>query len=427
MLPQSTARTLSPTQPSTSQGLELESVRSNSELPKFRRPGKSTNTWVTRELLVSIALTVCTFMLAGGPARSKLASTWTPQTQTALRYKQHSPPLNIGNIVPHRAQPGGNHGGQTQLPARSRAVPRAAPAWHVEEVDNWIAARRLVSGVESGQDIRAKTMQYLTKPGPNRSLRTPFLGAPSQHNTLAWPPCCNVNATDAHTSCTSRSWTSKRATVEYEYRRIYKSGNDNICKLLKTDLLVKPPGAGRSFTMIRSPLSHFISGYSEVVWRNSEVQLQQLTPQDKQELVGPPARFRTLDNPRDKAIAFIQDLLSCKLTRFGATALEHIFPQVTFLHWAYIDDFYHISSLAKFENASFHAHPETDASSGNQDRRAMEILMREDKYMCAVARIVAQDYACFGFPFPEACGKLPVRCPPVGISSHQPINWMKSP
>eukprot|EP00035_Acanthoeca_spectabilis_P033053 m.21759 g.21759 ORF g.21759 m.21759 type:complete len:402 (-) comp5728_c0_seq1:43-1248(-) len=302
----------------------------------------------------------------------------------------------------------------------------ADTAWVDEAVENWMAARRLAVDPDSRPRhpaTAAYVRDYLTK--PYWAFTSSFMGN-AEASAVYTNPCCNFlkNGTaGSHSAspCVSGRWTPAQAATGYEYRRIFKGGNNQVCGHLNSKPVGKPPNAGRSFTLIRDPLSHFLSAYSEIVFRNEHLVATAHKPRR-------PHPFLQLADPRAKAIAFIRGFLECTLGDQGATTLEHALPQTAFLVGASVDDFYHVESTDRLLNISkkvrSRSHPETNAASGNKHRLAMEAVLREERFMCAVARMVAHDFACFGFPFPSACGDLPVRCPPLGISSHHPINWM---
>jgi hypothetical protein len=203
-----------------------------------------------------------------------------------------------------------------------------------------------------------------------------------------------------------------------------------------------------TFSFVRDPLSHFVSGYSEVVSRSMG---NFRSSADKCMHRG---CFRWLreEDPLDRAKAFVADYVQGRATNHACceflTAL-HVVPQAAFLRsalggrfgcrvrkidfigrlenmtsdWARMNEVVGSSDGATFGNykqqSKNHGHPKTNAASGNKWRVAMDRLLQDDSQLSASTRdmlctILNVDNVCFGYPRRKVCAHANVgnaACP----------------
>lgn len=119
------------------------------------------------------------------------------------------------------------------------------------------------------------------------------------------------------------------------YVRVYKSGNDAICRQLRRPEFSTnsdAPGRPLIFSFVREPLSHFESGYSEIAARAAAAAGYR-NNSDRYS-------FLRSGDAAERARAFVRDLLAGALRRATVAGVDeaaaygfdqHAFPQVAFL------------------------------------------------------------------------------------------------
>lgn len=218
------------------------------------------------------------------------------------------------------------------------------------------------------------------------------------------------------------------------YARVWKSGNNQICsRMIVTNGLPFPTRWCAQhpcffFSFVREPLSHFISGYSEVQWRLREPPLDATAT--------PPAQFirrvlaggmrchecahtlplvSLLARPADAPLDFVGRLDSLPADwdeRLRARVLELRPEHGACAAGAPPDE--SLSVPAGGTRATFpwgesnSTHPGSDALSGFAPREAMEALLlrsADRSHLRAMCRVLLPDYACFGYPLPAECAE----------------------
>eukprot|EP00039_Didymoeca_costata_P011079 m.152392 g.152392 ORF g.152392 m.152392 type:complete len:195 (-) comp15054_c1_seq3:438-1022(-) len=176
-----------------------------------------------------------------------------------------------------------------------------------------------------------------------------------------------------------------------------------------------------NFTITREPLQRFVSAYSEIVFRNHK-QTDLTDPIDRLE-------YRTFTNPIMRACAFIRDMVLCRLRHFAEDVSTHAFSQLSFLHSARISHFYRMEDLPKMNITSdVRLHKKTDATSQNPDRVAMESVLEDSRYKCALVQMYALDYVCLQYEVPKPCKiRQHLTCPYdiLQFSAYNPLNYDK--
>lgn len=213
--------------------------------------------------------------------------------------------------------------------------------------------------------------------------------------------------------------------VELTYVRIYKTGNSMICGLMKK-FQHGPRRHALTFTFVRDPLKHFVSGFTEIIHRAPT--RPSYTQQQYQFM-------RNLADPLATAKAFIRDFVGQQLNQNSDVTDAHSFPQVAFLRNHLPSKLHFIGTLQEergFEK-SFRTlsslinytiipgknehHPKTSSTSGNKYRLAMNsLLLSFNEFKEAMCRTLLIDYICLNFTLPTDCAKaigLPnIVCPP---------------
>jgi hypothetical protein len=242
-------------------------------------------------------------------------------------------------------------------------------------------------------------------------------------------------------------------SVRLVYVRVWKGGNDTLCRMLKnlSNEGEKDPGGRRLFkqspspptvvfTFVRDPLNHFISGYSEIEYRTGHKRVKDIFVEKERGRF-----FGMASNTVERARAFIVDFVGGRL---GGTVLDgHAFPQIAFLSRArplrgVPSDFFAVDFVGKLENfdedwcalghlaalksgvdaLSFldlwpptperaNTHQMTDSHSGNTARKVMEEILDSSssdpsanlKHLIALCRVLLPDYVCFRYALPPPC------------------------
>eukprot|EP00039_Didymoeca_costata_P016283 m.287983 g.287983 ORF g.287983 m.287983 type:complete len:319 (-) comp16369_c0_seq1:1968-2924(-) len=200
------------------------------------------------------------------------------------------------------------------------------------------------------------------------------------------------------------------------YIRIYKNANDQICQTLKyVNITPKPT----NFTVSREPLSRFVSSYAEIEYRDRQ------NPKDPIDQL----KYKTFHHPILRASAFIRDMVLCRMRHFYENLSTHAFTQLSFLYKAHISNFYRMEDLPKMNVTHMvRRHIYTDTESGNIHRTAMETVISEPRYRCAVVQMYALDYVCFHYEVPKPCIiRQNLTCPYniLHFSAFNPLNYGK--
>ena len=214
-----------------------------------------------------------------------------------------------------------------------------------------------------------------------------------------------------------------------------------------------------SFAVVRDPMEHFISGYSESVnYRLAD--LESTSP--KRRALGEMLRdmcatgavsYACVPNPTRRAAAFVRDYIQTRTNsirrRFQTT---HANNQASFLcmhqntgrtiigadYVIYLDEMAYgwdrlgveagLSNWPTFQpdlfksyrSSSFYhgtrPHNRSDAFSWNVHREAMKEVLKDKSYCRAVCSVLLVDYVCFKFPLPWCCATASqflkfLRCP----------------
>ena len=253
------------------------------------------------------------------------------------------------------------------------------------------------------------------------------------------------------------------------YVQIYKSNTQGFCSMLEstensskpslpysrlkelwaTDSTAKECRDAFTFTFVREPLDHFISGYSEIASRFHET----LHRRHHTMCSMPPLSCYSWAAPsltaEQRARAFVEDFASGKLNSACCDATReadlHVMPQTAFVMDALDGRFgtpvQRIDVLGKLESvkedwsrvvAAARGLPaqyvsderfdeSTDASSGDEFRTAMEDLLRNDSSISSETRDafchqLRYDYTCFDYKPDRMCAHaspeaLEARCP----------------
>ena len=214
------------------------------------------------------------------------------------------------------------------------------------------------------------------------------------------------------------------------YARVWKGGNNQICsRMISTDGNPFPARWCAQhpclfFSFVREPLSHFISGYSEVQWRLRDATAT--TPADFirgvlaggmrcHECAHTLPLVSLLARPSDAPLDFVGRLDALPGdwdVRLRARVLELRPAHGACAAGAPPDET--LAAPAGGTRPTFpwgdsnSTHPGSDAASGYAPREAMEALLlrsADRAHLRAMCRVLLPDYACFGYPLPAACAE----------------------
>jgi len=235
------------------------------------------------------------------------------------------------------------------------------------------------------------------------------------------------------------------------YVQIYESNTQGFCSMLGSagNSTAEECRDAITFTFVREPLDHFISGYSEIASRFHET----LHRRHHTMCSMPPLSCYSWAAPsltaEQRARAFVEDFASGKLNSACCDATReadlHVMPQTAFVMDALDGRFgtpvQRIDVLGKLESvkedwsrvvAAARGLPaqyvsderfdeSTDASSGDEFRTAMEDLLRNDSSISSETRDafchqLRYDYTCFDYKPDRMCAHaspeaLEARCP----------------
>lgn len=191
--------------------------------------------------------------------------------------------------------------------------------------------------------------------------------------------------------------------IKVVYYRIYKSGNNAICALLHSFAKTKETQSV-TVTFVREPLLHFISGFSEIIYR-----VHQCINCTWTTYVNVSAALT--------ARAFVNDFIG---QRLNGAVYAHAFPQFAFVHKALKQKKINFVGTLQTTNGILTSvrtlnvsglrspanvgHKKTNSGSNNQFRKAMESLLAScNPYKEAMCRVLLIDYVCFNFTLPGSC------------------------
>jgi hypothetical protein len=256
------------------------------------------------------------------------------------------------------------------------------------------------------------------------------------------------------------------------YVRVFKSNTEGICaqRGMRTGHMPQHVCKGQrdtdarqafTFTFVRSPLSHFLSGYSEIVFRARGWQRKQY------EACAARGCFTWLRrglSEDERALAFVDDFIAGRVASqccpYTAQAGDlHAVPQTAFITSALInryacpvgrvdfigklehlaDDWANISrTIPGFESYDVHRapnpHKQTNAASNNPWRSAMETLLESDALMGpqrrdSLCRNLSVDYRCFGYSPEKLCtnASASVMRTPCPLKNGRLVPWLTHP
>ena len=256
--------------------------------------------------------------------------------------------------------------------------------------------------------------------------------------------------------------------VRITYVQVYKSNTQGICgNLLRLhDRSDRPDSPKFTFTFVRDPMAHFVSGFSEMTHQARRAQ----RAFDRHPFTGglpnvPHCRGFSARNAsaEQMAAAFVDDFVFGRLgprcrhmagTRGYFWELDlHCFPQVAFVRSAlahrHVRNLDFVGRLEELEadwarmgaifpgwppystrfwmgrqfkeaerfgdgvkmrkaffiskSNSTRLHRESNAASGNPPRQALEARLQQQPWSLALCLVLLPDFVCFGFPLPDAC------------------------
>ena len=214
-----------------------------------------------------------------------------------------------------------------------------------------------------------------------------------------------------------------------------------------------------SFAVVREPMEHFVSGYTESItarldgveqgdrrWPGSEELLRQLCANGT-------TSYACITDQMDRAGAFLRDYVQTRTNRVRLSfQTTHANSQASFLclqhpdgrlvagtdYVIYLDELAYgweqlgieaglrdwppfqpdLFIARQFGNKLYHGdRPHThrpDWLSNNSRRRAMEAVLKEETNCRALCSVLLVDYVCFRFPLPWCCAAIAqpsVQCP----------------
>ena len=239
--------------------------------------------------------------------------------------------------------------------------------------------------------------------------------------------------------------------------KIFKSGTNEICAQKHMRNKQTPPThlchllnkRVFTFSFVRDPLAHFVSGYSEITVRAGASHKQAAHKCLKR------GCFHWLreNDPDKRARAFVADYIHGRATNHTCCpkwdAPLHVVPQAAFLRsaldgrykchvhemnyigrlenmtsdWARMNKAVGVSDHSAFgtyaQQSKSYGHPTTSGTSGNKWRVAMDRLLQDDSQLSASTRdalctILNVDNVCFGYPVRKVCAHANVadiKCP----------------
>lgn len=252
---------------------------------------------------------------------------------------------------------------------------------------------------------------------------------------------------------------NKPKFASLRYVQIFKTDTQGICAQLATGGAIRggcntTEGDDDTFTFsfVREPLEHFISGYSEVVLR--AMYAEQAGAYSKCAAQGCYSFLEKGLSETERARRFVDDFIAgkvhspcCNYTRVHGDL--HVVPQLAFLmsamqgrlsqpvsrldfvgkleqlhvDWQTIGG--HVPGFQAEYKQSNNKHTSTDAESGNEWREAMEALLLDDTGLGPAKRdafcsILRYDYSCFGYKPARVCAgasaeAMRAECPLVEL------------
>ena len=262
-----------------------------------------------------------------------------------------------------------------------------------------------------------------------------------------------------HPYCRGSLALDPRASIELCYLRVYKSGNDFVCdnmrrnprlgeileKQRRPEAMQCPLEPQLAFTFVREPLTHFVSGFSELMFRLAHP--EQFVSRVQLAFNGYDAQGVRFHKARlgDAPEAFILDFIDGKFKGGFASAAEvHAWPQVAFLS-QHVRAGFSVGMIADLDDSAsgwselgrtlaergyrgdwpaldphLGQHTSTDRASNNSMRVRMEELLRQKPaYLEAMCRVMLPDYVCLAYELPSECraalGDHGVACPYRGL------------
>ena len=264
------------------------------------------------------------------------------------------------------------------------------------------------------------------------------------------------------------------ATISDEkvrYVQIYKSNTQGFCSMLRSaenstasnlnysrlkqswdqDSAAEECRDAFTFTFVRDPLDHFISGFSEITFRFNQTQNHRHSTECSMPPLSCYSWAAPWLNAAQRARAFVEDFAWGKLNSPCCDATRetelHVMPQVAFMMDALggrlsmpvqqIDvlgklefiqeDWPRVAAAARGLPAQYPSeerfHESSDAFSGNEFRTAMEDLLQNDSSISqetrdAFCHQLRYDYSCFGYMPDRVCAHaspkaMEARCPLV--------------
>jgi len=209
-----------------------------------------------------------------------------------------------------------------------------------------------------------------------------------------------------------------------------------------------------TFTVVREPLAHFESGFSEVSWRVKD------TSKSRPSVECCQAWWRHGTSAAERAPAFLADYLSGRIFDLWCCPADHdtdlhVLPQVAFLTHAqsfvpggrlhrilrlesleadWADLGRSITDWPAFNTTEWRVpwaeyrqtkpHEATNAESSSATRSHMRTLLAEATPRRAICRVLMPDYVCFNYSLPDGCADLhnahSVDCSPLAfvLSGH---------
>jgi len=184
-----------------------------------------------------------------------------------------------------------------------------------------------------------------------------------------------------------------------------------------------------TFSVVRDPMSHFISGYTEIQHRAEKCWRDGTGKKSGYKSHDPLYNFlRFKKGTTERALAFINDMAFARLmhswpNNFHQVQDAHVYPQVAFLvpgrnntplhkvvNISILEPFLASLGLAMVNVSELppeERHTETSSHADNPDRAAMQTLLQTTPHvLCSVVQMLLPDYICLPFEIPKQCVEM---------------------